>query len=115
MRSPMVDLRVALSVLAIVTAATAACVIGPKQDDPLTGAPSFAGDASTDAADNENVNDVGTAASDSGGEQPADAASGDVGPMSETGTVDAAADAPTDADADADAPGDAVSDAPEGD
>ncbi|MGZ3452371.1 MAG: hypothetical protein ACXVEF_22370 [Polyangiales bacterium] len=89
-------LRLALLALAIGGAAGAACVIGPKQDDPVSG-------------DTTGPSDGSTGEDSAGGGSDLDAALTDEsGSVSDTGVVPAPPDAIADGDARGDAP-DAVS------
>jgi hypothetical protein len=113
MRSRLTDtLRVVLVALAI--GALTACIIGPKQDDPASGAPAYVSDASADTGPIENFDDTGTSTGtpDAGDKQTDDGAPETTVPMADTGCV-SDADAGC-GDAAIDAPIDAVSDAPEG-
>lgn len=108
MRSRMVDLpRVLFAAIAIAAASSAACVIGPKQDDPAYGAPSVTDDASVGDTRVENVDDsAATGTQDTSGEKPNDAAAdtfpSDTGsPDSSGDALDAASDAASDGGADA--------------
>lgn len=106
MRSPMADpSRVLLAALALAAVSAAACVIGPKQDDPASGAPSFTMDTGTGADSGlENDDAVPTTTPDS--ELPGDA-SADAPSPKDSSVFDAAGDA---SDATSDAPSDDTAD-----
>ncbi len=113
MRSRVIELsRIAVIVLA---SAMSACVIGPKQDDPVAGA--TANDASVDTGVGEYF-DSALASPDSAGDKTSDATLEDApGVPADTSTAADTGACASDADAGCDGAssvGDAPSDSPEG-
>jgi hypothetical protein len=95
--------------VALAIGAASACIIGPKQDDPIAGAPNMESDASADT-NVADLTDTGAfTASPDTGEKTSDAVGGDVSPPPQDAASDTGACA-SDADA---ACGDAVSDSPD--
>lgn len=115
MRSPMVDSsRVLIGAVAVLALSIGACIIGPKQDDPSPGAPSFTADSGTamdTAVADPNGDSAEVPTTETGGEKtdaptPMDSSAPD--------TASDAADAADASDATSDDAADAVSDAAEG-